>query len=111
VFWPWDADIPNGEEALAVAENDESGAVYERGRRQGEREQREREVGAWRERVDNRLGDLESNVAQVTKDFAEFVAIQRAIAASSVSNRTFWLGVAAVIATVVTAIIAGGGHA
>lgn len=84
--------------------NDE--AAFERGKRAGEREQREREVSEWRDKTEKRLTELEGHVAKVSKDFTEFVAIQRAVAANAVSNRTFLLGVAAVIASIITTILA-----
>lgn len=89
---------------------DPGASEFERGRRAGAREQADREANEWRTKMEKRMGEVERELGGLRSDFKQFVAVQTAKAAQAVSTRTFVLGVAAILVTVVSVLLSQGAH-
>lgn len=78
---------------------------YERGRRAGIQAQEARENAEWRQNMERRLGAVETELRTMKSAFDRFVAATEAVAASAVTNRTFWLGVAVVVVAILGVVL------
>jgi hypothetical protein len=62
------------------------------------------------EETNRELGGVKQALADVVRKLDTGEAVSAALAKATVSRREFWLGVAAVVATLAGALIASGGH-
>jgi hypothetical protein len=77
---------------------------YERGRLAGQRDAGLQQMRAELAAMGKRLDEVDRGMTNLAKEFGEFRAVALAAAASAVTNRTFWLGVAGIAVAVFVAL-------